>query len=141
LNIKVFYDNTGFRVRNWKKVRSVVQKVITDAEKITDDLNFIITTDETLLEINKKFLKHDWLTDVITFNYNEKDYIKGEVYLSIDTIRRNAINYKDSLNKELNRVIFHGTLHLCGYDDKDELQKKEMRLMEEKYLGVLNELE
>lgn len=139
MSIRIFYDNTDFRFKGWRKTLKVVKKVIRKQKKISGDLNFIITNDENLMQINIQFLEHDYNTDVITFNYNSKKVINGEIYISIDTVKKNAINYNVSLKQELQRVLIHGVLHLVGYDDKTEKQRDNMRRMEDMWLQLIEE--
>lgn len=138
MKINLFYDEVKYRLRNVRKLKELIIKVIRNENMIPGDLNFIITGDNNIREINKEFLKRDNFTDVIAFDYGTGNKVDGEVYISIDTVRINANNYKVSLNSELLRVIIHGTLHLCGYHDKEDEQKKVMRKMEEKWLGIYN---
>ncbi len=104
------------------------------------NLSVIITDDVTVRNINIEFLEHDYYTDVITFNYNSEELISGEIYISIDTVRENASNYRISLNDEMSRVIIHGVLHLTGFDDKTETDKARMRKAEDYWLGELREI-
>ncbi|MBK7711222.1 MAG: rRNA maturation RNase YbeY [Bacteroidales bacterium] len=142
--MKLFYDDIGFRLKASLKAKKVIDKVIRSEERITGDLNFIFMNDEKLRKINIQFLNHDYFTDVITFDYNADNIVNGEVYISIDTVRANSINYKVSLNDEVIRVMIHGTLHLSGYDDKKEEDKERMRMMEdlwlEEFKRIRNEL-
>lgn len=99
-------------------------------------LHYIYCSDKYLLNINKEFLKHDFYTDIITFNLSETPKsLQGEIYISIDRVKDNAINFDVPFNKELHRVIFHGALHLCGYKDKTAKDQQIMRKMEDKYLN------
>jgi probable rRNA maturation factor len=99
-------------------------------------LNYIFCSDKKLLSINRKFLKHDYFTDVITFEFSEKKMpIEGEVYISVDRVKENASLLSETFNRELHRIIFHGVLHLCGYNDKSKTENKKMREVEAKYIN------
>jgi rRNA maturation RNase YbeY len=104
--------------------------------KKVDALNYIFCTDDYLLEINKKYLNHDNYTDIITFELSSKDQpLLSDIYISSERVRDNASMFKTSFSRELHRVIFHGALHLCGYDDKKREQALLMREMENVYLS------
>ena len=96
----------------------------------------IFTSDRELLQINRRFLQHDYYTDIITFNHGTNSSVEGEIYISMDRVRRNADAYQSSIKDELHRVIFHGALHLCGFGDKTIKEKAEMRAMENRWLSL-----
>lgn len=132
--MRIFYDETNYRLRKAKECLRFIEKVIRSEKMLTGDLSFIITSDKKILEINRKFLNHNYYTDVIAFGYNKGKVINGEIYISIDTVKINADNYKVSLRSEVVRNMIHGTLHLCGYEDKSKSEKSVMKKIEEKYL-------
>jgi rRNA maturation RNase YbeY len=140
MNIRIFYDEVKFRMKDWKKIVEVVKKIIKNENKKPGNINFVITNDKTLKKINTKFLNHEYYTDVITFDYNERNILNGEIYISLDAVRRNSNNYKVSLSSEMLRVMFHGIIHLCGYDDKTNNEKIIMKQMEEMWMDVFNNI-
>jgi len=135
--IRLFYDNTIYRLRGSRKTLKLVERVIRKENRTPGDLNFILTSKFRVRKINREFLKHNYYTDVIAFGYSENKVIQGEVYMSLETIKENSINYKVSLNNEIVRVMIHGTLHLCGYEDGNETERLEMREQEDYWLRVL----
>ena len=110
---------------------------IQDLDYKTGEISIIFCSDDYLLDINKKYLNHDYFTDIITFNYNEKNTIIGDLFISVDRVKENAKELKVDFNNELFRVIIHGVLHLCGYNDKTQDQQKEIRTKEDEYLALI----
>ncbi len=133
--IKIYYRDVKFRLGKTKDIKQWIGEVIRAEGKKPGDLSFIFVGDSEILEINKEFLEHDYYTDVIAFDYHNGDIINGEIYLSIDTIRKNAIRYTKRLKEEILRVMVHGTLHLTGYSDDEQIQKSIMRQKEDQYLA------
>jgi rRNA maturation RNase YbeY len=117
------------------RLKLFIENLFTQEKKKLGNFSCIFCSDEYLLGINKDFLKHDFYTDVITFNLgSSKTEIEGEVYLSVDRIKDNANQLGVSFKEELHRVIFHGALHLCGYKDKKKADILIMRNKEGVYL-------
>lgn len=116
-------------------VKEVVRDIFKKEKTKLEQLQYIFCSDEYLLEINKQHLKHNYYTDIITFDLSEKpNSVIGEIYISADRVKDNALNYKVPFKHELLRVIFHGALHLCGLKDKTEKDQMLMRKAEDKYL-------
>jgi probable rRNA maturation factor len=134
LKIRIFYDAINYRIKRSKEIKNLVEKVIRKENRIPGDLNFIMTNDKVIKKLNVEYLRHNYFTDVIAFNYSENEILNGEVFMSIDTVKRNAIKYKVSLYTEVVRVIIHGTLHLCGLDDKTKEERNIMRELEDKWI-------
>ncbi len=126
----------SFKLKNTKKLSEFIQLLAYTEEHEIGDLHYIICPDDYLLNLNKQYLKHNTLTDIITFDYSEHDEISGDVFISIDRVKENAQTFKQPVDKEMNRVIFHGLLHLCGYKDKKPAHQKIMRSKEDFYLNL-----
>lgn len=139
MSIKIFYDGIKYRLKGARKIKTLIGKILEGEGRISGDINVIITNDESLRKINIEFLEHDYYTDVITFSYNVSGIVNGEIYISIDTVRSNALNYNVSLNNEMLRVIVHGVLHLADYEDKSEKERNNMRLRENYWMNKLEE--
>ena len=118
-------------LRNW-----IVSEIVRSGFK-PGQINLIFCSDEYLLEINRKYLSHDYYTDIITFNYNEDNFISGDLFISIDRVCENAENFKSTVQTELCRVIIHGILHLFGYLDNTALLKKAIHDKEDDALNRL----
>ncbi len=101
------------------------------------DVTLIFCSDAYLLEMNKRHLNHDYYTDIITFDYTEGEVLSGDLFISVDTVKSNAIDNDVMFHVELNRVVGHGVLHLMGYNDKNEEQQKEMTQKEEWILNLI----
>lgn len=136
MKVNFHYDIEKFRLKDSRKVKKIINRIVNDAGMKGGIGDVIITRDEKLYEINKEFLGHDYYTDIITFDYNEGKTIHGEIYISAERVKENAERFKVSFNSEMRRVVFHGFLHLCGYDDRTEKEKKRMTELEEMYLAL-----
>ena len=119
-----------------KTMKQVLQDKIAVQNKTTGNINVIFCSDEYLLEMNREHLKHDYLTDVITFNFCEGEMISGDIYISYDRLKDNAEIFGVQLENEIARVVGHGVCHLLGFNDKTEAEKAKMREEEEKILKM-----
>ena len=134
--VQFYIADTKITLKERTKLKGFIISIFLKEGKKINYINYILCSDEYLLSINREFLKHDYYTDIITFNLSGiQDPINGEVYISIDRIRENAKNLQVSIKSEFHRVIFHGALHLCGYKDKKRADKQLMRKQEDKYLN------
>ena len=106
--------------------------------KTIGEVSYVFCSDEFLLQINQDYLGHDTFTDIITFDYCEEGLINGEIYISTDRVKENAISFGVSLINELQRVMAHGLLHLCGYGDKSEAEAQLMRDKENEKISMFH---
>lgn len=141
-SIRFFYEDTSFRLEKVNSVKSWIKKTVLAEGKQLCSLNYIFCSDPYLLKINIQYLSHKSLTDIITFDLSgphvmeRQNEIEGEIYISIDRIKENAMKYGAGLQDELHRVIIHGVLHLIGYSDKTTRERTLMRKKEEAYLSL-----
>lgn len=132
-----FHNEIEFVLQNQGELQRWIKKVITSENKEMGEINYIFCSDEYLLERNIKYLNHDTLTDIITFNYCKGKIITSDIMISIDRVKENSTIFDNSFSEELHRVMIHGILHLIGYDDKTEKEKILMREKENFYLKKL----
>lgn len=138
--IRFFNNDVKLTINNKLLLKRWIKQVALKHGMETGDLNIIFCSDEKLLDINRQFLGHNYYTDIITFDYCTEDTIEGELYISIDTVKANAVEYKQLFLDELHRVIIHGVLHLCRFDDHSNKQKHIMREKENEALELLNDI-
>ena len=133
-----FHYEINFSLKNKVSISKWIDHTIRTENKITGDINYIFCSDDYLLDRNIKYLKHDSLTDIITFNYCEGNKINCDIMISIDRVKENSSIFDTTFTEELYRVMIHGILHLIGYDDKTEKEKNIMRKKEDFYLKKLH---
>lgn len=132
-----FFYQMPVSLRNRTRLKKFIQEIFKREKKKLISINYIFCTDAQLLKINKEFLSHDSYTDIITFRLSEENSpIEAEIYISAERVRDNAKQLNESFAGEFHRVIFHGALHLCGYNDKSLAEKKRMREREDYYLKL-----
>src|ERR1035437_745173 len=133
--IHFFLQDISFSLKKKEAVKAWVLSAIRKEKKKAGNINFIFCSDKFLLALNKKFLKHNTLTDIITFQYPSAK-LSSEIFISIPRVKENAKFFEVSFENELHRVMIHGILHLCGYTDKTPGKKKQMRKREDLYLKI-----
>ena len=134
----VLHELVSAPLKDRKRLKSFIFSLFLKEGKELDSMNIVFCSDDYLLEINKQHLQHDFYTDIITFDLSESKIspITAELYISIDRVKDNASALKTNVSNELHRVIFHGSLHLCGYCDKTKKDILIMRAKEEEYISL-----
>ncbi|MBX2964936.1 MAG: rRNA maturation RNase YbeY [Cyclobacteriaceae bacterium] len=135
-SVQFFSEKVVFKLPSQRKTANWLKKVIESEGCLQGEINFIFCSDSYLLKINKEYLNHNTLTDIITFDYSEGELIQGDIFISIHRVKENAKIFDVSVDSELHRVMVHGVLHLLGYKDKSASQKATMRRKEDAYLSL-----
>lgn len=130
-----FNYETEFKLEDETQFQSWISNVIKEENCNEGELNYIFCDDEYLHKINVEYLNHDTLTDIISFDYTVGKELHGDIFISIERVADNAKDFEVTFKKELQRVMIHGILHYCGYKDKTEDEKQEMRSKEELYMS------
>lgn len=138
--VRFFTEDSSFEFKYKQFTRKWLKMVAGSELKKLCDVNVIFCSDNYILDINIKYLSHDYYTDIITFDYCEGDKLSGDLFISVDSVRENACFYGTEFDDELNRVIVHGLLHLIGYDDHKKEDIKVMRSKEDYYLSLRENL-
>ena len=129
-----FYFQTKFTLKSRKKIKNWLYHISTSENFKIGKLTYVFCDNDFLLQINQKYLKHDYYTDVITFDYSNQKEINGDILISVEQVTLNSKKYNESKLDELYRVMAHGLLHLIGYNDKNKKDKKIMNEKESFYL-------
>ncbi len=132
--IRFFNEDSDFQYKDMVNCRKWLKLVSESEIRKIGDINVIFCSDNYILDVNMKYLGHDYFTDIITFDYCEGKTLSGDLFISIDSVRENSEYYKTEFEEELHRVIVHGILHLIGYDDHSDEDIKTMREKEGYYL-------
>ena len=136
-NIRFFKEDIHFTLKNKTKIRQWITATIHHHQKKIQSINYIFTSDNYLLTINKEYLNHNTFTDIITFdNSSNPEHIETDIFISIQRVKANSNQLKISFTEELHRVMIHGILHLLGYKDKTTTERNEMRKKENHYLAL-----
>lgn len=127
-------NHPGFKPPQEQEIVDFLEALIKKEDHIPGEINIVYTTNQDILELNKKYLEHNYFTDVLAFRYNEGSTIDGDIFISLDKVKENAIDYNTSFYNECLRVVIHGLLHLTGYTDTTETNRERMHDLENYYL-------
>lgn len=135
----ITYSAEGVKMPALKKrdTNAWIKAVAAQYGRKVGEIGYLFVNDEKILEVNREYLGHDYYTDIITFDYDEEQTINGDLVISLDTVRSNALLFGKDYNEELHRVIIHGILHLCGINDKGPGEREIMEAAENKALALL----
>ncbi|MCL1968436.1 MAG: rRNA maturation RNase YbeY [Bacteroidetes bacterium] len=135
----LFFSETKFQLLQKRLLKNWLGRVVKQENMKVGNINIVFYNDEQLLELNKQYLHHDTLTDIITFDYSEENTLNGDIFISVERVKENAQKYNCIFEEELRRVMAHGCLHLCGYKDKTNADTILMKQKEEEALILFND--
>ena len=130
-----YHSECDFQLKYKQSITKWLKDAISTENKELGEINYIFCDDQYLLKKNQKYLQHDTFTDIITFDYTEENSLSGDIFISIERVKENAITFAVPFETELRRVIIHGVLHLMGYKDKSDEEAETMRSKENYYLS------
>ena len=135
----ITYNSENIKMPRLKRRETSVwiETVAATYDRRIGEIGYMFVDDEKILEINRDYLGHDYYTDIITFDYDERDVLNGDIVISVDTVHSNAEQFGKSFDDELHRVIIHGILHLCGINDKGPGERELMEAAEDRALTLL----
>ena len=137
--MSITYHTEGVNMPNIKRQATSqwIKSVASSYGKKVGEIAYIFCSDKKILEVNRQYLKHDYYTDIITFDYTEENKIAGDIFISLDTVKTNSEQFNTNYSEELHRTIIHGILHLCGINDKGPGEREIMEAAENKALRCI----
>ena len=136
--IEFFAEDVDLPIELSEVSKKWIINIINSFDKKIGEIIFVFCSDKHILKVNNDFLKHDYYTDIITFDYCKKNIVSGDLVISTDTVKSNALKFNKEFEDELHRVVIHGILHLLGFKDATDSEKTEMRNQEDKALSILS---
>ena len=139
----IYYQNEDVKLPSIRRRETTrwIKSVAERYNKKIGDISYVFCSDAKILDVNKEYLKHDYYTDIITFDYSDDSTISGDIFISLDTVRSNSEQFATDYNDELHRVIIHGILHLCGINDKTDAEQNYMTQCENSALLELKSMD
>lgn len=136
-----FSEECSFRLKDRLKIKRWIKQVVENYGYKLGEISYVFCSDERILEVNKQYLSHDFYTDIITFDYVEKERVSGDIFISIDRVEENAKDFNVTFQQELLRVIIHGVLHLLGFEDHSQEEQQIMRQKENEAIALWDKMQ
>lgn len=136
-----FSEECSFRLKGKLKIKRWIKQIVENYGYKLGEVSYVFCSDERILEVNKQYLSHDFYTDIITFDYVERERVSGDIFISIDRVEENAQDFNVSFQQELLRVIIHGVLHLLGFEDHSQEEQQLMRQKENEAIALWDKIQ